>query len=187
MLSPRSLGRFCIITVCSHSLVIDEHVVHSTVSIDHATHALQIAISNTDGTFAHPSRRSVNKRTDTNNSNPCMGTTQQNIFHNQRIRTQSSKHRSKVAYANTQLVSPMRHIGSGRNIKCVIRRYDYSANDGTIKLPDHTPQHFIARYLSRKKNDKTTDTQSYSFQVAEEAALTHIKLISIAWQKFWYN
>lgn len=43
----------------------------------------------------------------------------------------------------------VRHIGSGHNLKHVIRWYGYSVKDHTIQTPHYILQHFIARYWLR--------------------------------------
>lgn len=65
----RSLGTFYNIAVISRSFVIDEYGVHSTASIDGATHARHMKTSNTNKSKS-PSRRSVTEKKNKNYEKP---------------------------------------------------------------------------------------------------------------------
>lgn len=60
-LYPQSLSPFCIVTVHSHSLVIDEHDKHNSVSIDRVTPAPHIANLNTDKTSCNHVSKTLTK------------------------------------------------------------------------------------------------------------------------------
>lgn len=123
---------FHAITICSHSLFIDEHDSQNDFMSDHPKRAL------------HPWRSNAANHHHQHIETYCRS--HQQFMHCKPATfdaKQSEEGSCKPEYTIDKFTG---HLGACDNIRYTVRWYEYSASDSTVKLSYYIAQRFIARH-----------------------------------------
>lgn len=140
-------GQIHTITVSSNSPVFNNLCMYDLILVDHATHAPQTVNLNNERRHANQSRQNVNEHMTTNRNSLTTGMDERKLIKNctNTMTAKQSQVGSRTRKNTVQIV--VRHIGSGSNVKYVVRWNGCGAENESLEPPDHMHQHFLARYF----------------------------------------
>lgn len=180
-LQQRMTRPFCIMSVQPHTITVDENEISNTISIDRIAHAPTVNTNDTTAqTNAHQSEESSPFSNSAESASELDQALKQRVipvkpnYEEQPPETPQQQHIATRLLSNTSpdntesqpdkpketahnarneyvIDNVIQHIGNRRNVKYVVRWYEYKPADGTVEPPGHIPQHFITRYWRNRQ------------------------------------